>query len=111
MTRDPLVYIHHALDAIKEIEVYIDDTPTIEDFIQDNKTHDAVIMQLMIVGEALRNLPKDFLVSHPELDTSGPVGLRNVLVHEYFEVSLKTVWALIEKDLPKLKSDLEKCLA
>lgn len=110
MIRDPLVYIRHALDAINEIEAYANGTPTIEGFIRDNKTHDAVIMQLMIVGESLRNLPKDFLILHSELDTSGPIGLRNVLVHEYFEVSLKTVWALIEKDLPRLKLDLQKCL-
>lgn len=110
MIRDPLVFVHHALDAIAEIYIYVKDTSTREQFLQDNKTHDAIVMQLMIVGEALRNLPKDFLMLHPELDTSGPVGLRNVLIHEYFQVSLKTVWALLKKDLPQLKLDLEKCL-
>lgn len=110
MIRDPLIYIHHALDAITEIEAYIRDTPNKEEFIKDNKTHDAVVMQLMVVGEALRNLPKNFLVTHPELDTSGPVSMRNVLIHEYFQVSLKTVWVLMEKDLPQLKLDLERCL-
>ena len=110
MIRDPLVYIKHSLDAIKEIETYLKDTPTKEQFFQDNKTHDAVIRQFLIVGEAMRNLPKDFTAAHPELNTSGPIGLRNILVHEYFDVSLKTIWALIEKDLPNLKSDLKKCL-
>ena len=110
MIKDPFVYVHHALDAINIVEVYIKDTLNLDKFLQDNKTHDAVVRQLIIVGEALRNLPKEFTAVHPELDTSGPVGLRNVLIHEYFDVNLKTVWALIEKDLPQLKLDLEKCL-
>jgi uncharacterized protein with HEPN domain len=62
-----------------------------------------ILHHLGIIGEACRGLSEAFRLSHPDEIWANAVGLRNVLVHQYFGIDNEAVWAVVERDLPVLK--------
>jgi uncharacterized protein with HEPN domain len=71
---------------------------------------DAVIRNLEVIGEAVRNLSPEFRRQHPELPWRSISALRNVLIHEYFGVDLEIVWRIVQRRLPALKRHIEAFL-
>ena len=69
-----------------------------------------MIRNLEIVGEATRNVPAEFRSAHPGIPWQQAANLRNVLVHEYFGVDLRIVWAVVENELPSLKAKIQRLL-
>lgn len=63
---------------------------------------DAVVRQLIILGEAARRISQEMRDAHPEVPGGDIVGMRNRLIHEYFRVDLGKVWDTIKNDLPRL---------
>ena len=61
-----------------------------------------------IIGEAVKNLDENFRNRYPEIPWKRVAGLRDVLIHEYFGVSLKRVWRVIKIDLVDLKSQISR---
>ena len=100
MPRDIGVYLDDILDAIGQIRTYVVGYDT-DRFAQDRKTQDAVIRNLEVIGEAARNLPED--ARPTEIDWRKLTGLRNILIHEYFGVSLPIVWDIVETKLDTLE--------
>ncbi len=107
--KDNLVYIKHIRDAIDKIEDYIKGL-NFESFSRDNKTIDAVVREIEIIGEAAKNIGDDFKSLHPDFSFQEATNMRNMLIHEYFGVNLKVVWDTIFEDLPKLKKSVEEVL-
>ena len=107
--RAVLPYLQHILDAIGFIQTYT--TAGRDAFHNDRKTQDAVIRNLEIIGEAVRNVPPDFQSAHAGIPWRQAAELRNVLIHEYFGVDLNVVWAVVEKELPPLKASIEQVVA
>jgi len=83
-----------------------------ENFETDDKTIDAVVRNLEVVGEASRNIPENVKARYPDVYWKGVVGLRNRIIHEYFGVDLKIIWYIVKEELPilmnQMKSILEK---
>lgn len=102
MKRSDTVYLSHILDAITQIEIYTAGL-SYDQFSQTRLVQDGVIRQLEIIGEASRNLSDDFRDQHSELPWPQIIGLRNRLIHAYFEVNLGIVWDIVQNDLPPLK--------
>lgn len=104
--RDPDLLIEDMLASIHKIERYIaglnEDT-----FRQDEKTIDAVVRNLEILGEAARQMPPDFVVRHQAVAWRQIAGLRNRIVHDYFGLDLEIIWQVVRDDLPQLKLSLE----
>lgn len=67
----------------------------------------AVERGFQILGEAARRLSDDFRENHPEIPWSSIVGHRNVIVHDYADLSLGRIWGVVQRDLPKLVQALE----
>lgn len=97
--RNDLLLLQDILEAGNKILRYTKNY-SFNNFKNDERTTDAVIRNFEIIGEASRNLTKDFTAQHPEISWRELVGYRNLLIHEYFGSSLKTVWDIIETDLP-----------
>ena len=110
MTKDPFVFVHHIHDALEDIEAYKSDVATLGDLKSDKKTQDAIIRKLEIVGEAINNLPSEFLTQYQKVNWKGPVNLRNIISHEYFELNLEAVWRLFDTDIPVLKAQITEIL-
>ncbi len=66
-----------------------------------------MVHHLEILGEACRGISSATRITHPEVPWSAIVGMRNVLVHDYFGIDLEEVWSTIEGDLPALRTQLE----
>jgi uncharacterized protein with HEPN domain len=77
-------------------------------FVQDDKTIDAVVRSLEVIGEAARRLPSEFKTKHGEIPWHQIAGLRNPIVHAYFDVDVELVWVVVRAELPGLKAALTK---
>jgi uncharacterized protein with HEPN domain len=65
---------------------------------------------LQILGEAVRGLSDEFRGRYPETPWSAILGMRNILVHHYFEIDKEVVWSVVEKELPGLKAQIQAIL-
>ena len=106
--KDDRVFLAHVRDAMSKIESYTQGAR--EAFFADAKTQDAVIRNLEIIGEAVKNLSADLRAQHPEMPWARIAGMRDVLIHDYFGVRLETVWNAVEHRLPELKRCAEALL-
>ena len=83
------------LHAIESIESYA--VPTYEVFLEDEKTQDAIMFNLIVLGEAANQIPDDFQTKYPEIPWSSVIGTRNVIVHGYDQVSCRLFGILSRK--------------
>ncbi len=110
MKKNNLLFLNHILEAIKNIEDYIKNTTSSDDFVADKKTHDAVLRSFQVIGEAANNLDENFIESNPDIEWEKVIGMRNFIIHEYFGVDLNIVWDTIKEDLPTFKESIKKLL-
>lgn len=94
-------------EAIEKIVRYTEGMKK-ENFLSDDKTVDAVVRNLEIIGEAVRRLPDEFTSSHENIPWYQIAGMRNRIVHEYFGLDLEIVWQILARDLKELKNKMDK---
>jgi len=109
MPRDFKLYLDDILEAIGRILLYIEDMD-FEKFASDQKTVDAVVRNLEIIGEAARNLSDEIKQSLPKVEWNKIVGLRNILAHEYFGINNQIIWDIVQTKLASLKKACEEGL-
>lgn len=102
--------LKHILDAISEIESYTRGI-AFEEFAQNSMMKFATIKQLEIIGEAANRISDELKGKYSEIEWRKIVGLRNILIHEYFGVDENVVWGIITKDIPELKNQANHILA
>ena len=107
--RDDTEKLRDMLEAIARIERYA--RLGKENFEQDELVQVWIVNNLQIIGEAARALSNNFREEHPEIPWSQIIGMRNILVHNYFEIDLDIVWSAWEQNLPDLKSKVEAILS
>ena len=81
---------------------------TYQAFLGDTKTQDAIIRNLEIIGEPIKNLSPELRESHPNVPWKGMAGVRDRLIHHYFGVNLDVVWQIVVEELPKVVSQVDK---
>lgn len=79
-------------------------------FFEDRKTQDAVIRNLEIIGEAVKNLSPHLKAAHEEVPWKPLAGMRDKLIHQYFGVNLRLVWDTVEQEIPVFLQEVEKIL-
>ncbi len=102
--------VQDILKAINKIEKYVGNR-TLEQFRSDDLTIDAVIRNFEIIGEAGKQIPSVIQESYPDVPWNKLAGMRNLLIHEYFSVSIDIVWHTAKTQLPALKELLEKVIS
>ena len=95
------------MDAVSAVETYVTGM-TYEDFVADRKTVDAVVRNLIIIGEAAVHIPREICTAHTEIPWQDMSAMRNFVVHEYFGVSDRILWDTVQIDLPPLVQVLKK---
>ena len=104
-------YLGHILEAIERINRYVGGMNE-DEFLQDEKTQDAVIRNFEIIGEASRNIKRyhpDFAAEHPDVPWGIAYEMRNALAHGYFMVDMGIVLKTILKDLPRMADQIKAC--
>lgn len=96
-----LDYIDDMREAVEKIERYVDDM-TVEEFAADDKTADAVLRNLEILGEATKLIPADVRKQEPAIPWSEMAGMRDKLIHGYATIDLDIVWHTVSEDIPQL---------
>jgi len=99
------VYFDDIIESIELIERFVAGV-TQPGFEANVEKQDAVIRRLAIIGEAIKKVPDDIRASHPEVPWRDAAGLRDVVVHEYFGVSLEVIWGVAVRELPLLKQKI-----
>jgi uncharacterized protein with HEPN domain len=102
--KDTAKLIQDILESINSIEAYL--VKSYDAFVKDAKTQDAIMFNLIVMGEAANKIPNEFQEQHPEIPWSSIIGTRNVIVHGYDQVKLQIVWDIIHKNLHLLKENL-----
>jgi uncharacterized protein with HEPN domain len=103
--RDATLLIEDIETAISRIDKYTTGLNR-GAFMRDEKTIDAVVRNLEIIGEATRQLPEDFKKRHATIPWQKMAGLRNRIVHDYFGVDLEIIWQIVSIEIPLLKDSL-----
>lgn len=101
-------YLQHIVAAIDAIQTYTIGMGMAA-FIADQKTCDAVIRNIEIIGEACNNITKHhaaFTVEHNSVPWGFAYEMRNALSHGYFNVDLAIVWQTVQHDLPNLRAQV-----
>lgn len=104
-----LPYLEHIRDAIKDIESFAKGL-TKSRFLKNKLKQSAIIRQLEIIGEASKNIPKNFREKYREVEWKKMAGTRDKIIHHYFGIDLNAVWDIVKKDLPGLKKKIESIL-
>jgi len=111
MTRDNYKYIDDIKNAIEWILNDYTLGMDYYEFLNDQKSQDAVVRRLQVVGEATNKLPDEFLEKHGDIPYRKIIAMRNILVHEYNIVDVEKVWKTVKEDLPDLLTIVNSILA
>ena len=107
MKRDLNLFLNDILESIKRIESF-SKLLNEEKFLRNELRQNAIIRQLEIIGEAVKNIPDSFRNKYPKVPWKDIAGFRDRLTHAYFGIVLERVWEVVKEDLPKLKKDILK---
>lgn len=99
-------YLFDIKEAISRITNYIGNM-NYEEFLKDEKTQDAIVRNIEIIGEAAKNLTKEFKNKYEKIEWKGIAGMRDKIIHFYFGVNWDIVWKVIKDKLPTLKEKIE----
>jgi|HubBroStandDraft_1064217.scaffolds.fasta_scaffold402374_2 uncharacterized protein with HEPN domain len=103
-------YLEHIALAIERAMAYVEQFDSVEALHRNQQAQDAVIRNIEIIGEAASRVQREqpeFVRAHPELPWIEMRGMRNKMIHNYFDVSLEIVWNTIRDDLPRLKQQID----
>jgi len=101
-------YLDHMIEAARQVCGYLEGMGK-EGFLDDKRTQQAVILNIVIIGEAATKLLKDyepFLDLHPDVPWRSMKGMRNRIAHGYFDINLDVVWETAQTALPQLLQKL-----
>ena len=109
MRKDDRVRLQHMLDAANEALAFIHGRIR-ADLGKDRMLVLSLVKELEIIGEAASKISPETRGQNSAVPWQDISGMRNRLIHAYFDVDLDVVWGTVTKDLPLLKAELEKIL-
>ena len=107
--RKPDVYLQDILESIEYIQRFLEGVSQ-EEFYENVEKQDAVLRRLEIIGEAVKHLPDKIRKNHPDVPWRQIAGMRDVIVHEYFGITLEMVWIVATEDIVDLKEEIAQIL-
>lgn len=103
--RNYKMYLKNILGACERIKNYSAGYSFTE-FARDEKTTDAVVRNLQIIGEAAKKIPEEICNKSQNIEWREIAGMRDILVHDYFEVDIDIVWDVVENQINELAEEV-----
>ena len=110
MSKHDEIRILHMLDAIEEALSFVSDKDR-KHLDQERMLVLALIKDIEIVGEAASRISDEAKQAAPDIPWASITGMRNRLIHAYFDINLDILWQTVSKDLPELSNQLQKVIA
>ncbi|MEK6850149.1 MAG: DUF86 domain-containing protein [Nanoarchaeota archaeon] len=109
MNKETEAFARHIIDSIDSIKSFLGSMSK-EELQKDRLRQSAIIRELEVIGEAVKNLPESVKKEFKSIPWKQIAGMRDKLIHHYFGVDLNVVWQVIEFDLDVLKEETKKIL-
>ena len=106
--RDDAGRLRDILNAIDKVRSYVDKGQ--RGFEQNELVQVWILYQIQVIGEAARGVSPEMRAAHPEVPWLDVIGMRNILVHEYFGIDLQEVWDTAVNDIPPLRARITTIL-
>lgn len=110
MSHDYRLYLEDMQEACEKVLRYVRSL-LFDQFVQDEKTFDAVVRNLEIIGEAAKHIPPQLRDRHPKVEWRKIAGLRDVVAHEYFGIDEDILWDVVQNQVPTLLDQVVQILA
>lgn len=107
--RKVALFLSDILEYMERAEKYVEGL-TLDAFLHDSKTSDAVLRCIEVIGEASKNIPQEIRQRYPFIPWRDMAGMRDKVIHGYFQVDLESVWLVVKEDIPSLRPLLRKVL-
>mgnify|MGYP000505654118 CR=1 FL=1 len=107
--RAEIAYLRDILDAIQAIQDFTQGYDY-EAFVSDRRTRDAVVRNLEVIGEAVKKVSRTTKARYPQVQWKSIAGLRDVLIHDYFGINYREVWAIVTEKIGTLKEEIESII-
>ena len=101
MSRDESLYLGDIQESCEKILRFTKGM-TYKDFIHDDLRFDAVLRNLEVIGEAVKNISEETRITYPNVKWRKIAGFRDIVAHEYFGVNEETVWDIVRNQVPDL---------
>ena len=92
--------------AARKIQQYVREV-SVDDFMNNSLVQDAVLRQLTVIGEAVKNVSEEYRAQHQEIPWKKIAGFRDVVVHDYGYIDIEEVWEIVQDDVVELEKLLE----
>ena len=109
MSRNPLLFLEDIENSCAKIVRYTERRSK-ADLLEDDIRMDAVLLNLYVIGEAVKKLPDDLRGRHPEVAWREIAGMRDFIAHAYFALDHEIVWDAVKKDVPALLLSVKKVI-
>jgi uncharacterized protein with HEPN domain len=111
MTRTEQDRLRDIRDAVEAIEGHIAGAGELDPDDVDPTLSDALLYQFVVLGEAVKHLSPETRESESDVPWQNVAGLRDMIAHEYFHIELERILDIVKRDLPTLKTAVERLLA
>jgi uncharacterized protein with HEPN domain len=110
MSRNTQLYLDDIREACEKIMRYSQGLD-LDQFVQDEKTFDAVVRNLEVIGEAAKHIPPEIRACYPDIEWNKLAGLRDIVAHKYFGLDEDILWDVIQHRIPALLDRVRQILA
>lgn len=99
-------YIHFLKDILKMTNLINSFTGNItyENFIHNDEKTFATVKAIEMIAEAIKEIPEEIRLNYPQVDWRGIIGMRNIKIHQYWNIDYETVWEVVSSEIPQIAS-------
>ncbi|MTW87784.1 DUF86 domain-containing protein [Virgibacillus dakarensis] len=109
MQREPRVFLEDILSAAVKVEKFTRGV-SYDDFLDNDLVFDAVIKNILVIGEATKNIPVEIRKMNPQVEWRKMAGMRDMMIHGYFSINYRIVWDVVQNKIPTLRQQVEQLL-
>lgn len=103
------VFLNEIIESFEQALSYIDGV-SYDDFLNNREKQDAVIRRLEVAGEACKQISSEVRQDHPAIPWKSMAGMRDWLIHKYFQIDLDIVWKTLMVEIPEVLPKLKQIL-